>query len=239
MTSTTADRRLLTSINTQWRDLVRHSGQVVSGWSRRWECLAPCADLAACIVRPRGRCDEVLGALVTASREGDDVAGRAILQALLPAMVRMAERDRAAGLSDYLGQLWCRIRTYPLERRPAKIANNLELDTLKSVCRERAGGGQRATVVPIGGEDLEGIVLRRERPGEAFEPTARTVIGAAVASGLIDEYTSKVLHTVYADGLTGREAARRHHTSVDLIRWRCSRGVRTLARHATLLAEVA
>lgn len=231
--ATTADRRFLTELNGEWSRLGADEDGRLARWASHWPCLrAP--SLTALIADGRSRDDAVLGALLAECRSGDDLAGRVVLQALLPGMVAMAARDRTAELCDYVGQLWCRIRTYPLERRPRRIANNLELDTLKSVCRDRP----TSPATPIEPASLEMLWSRRDR-GPGDEPGAPAVIGAAVAHGLIDDRTGVVLHSVYAEGLSGREAAHRHQCSVDLIRWRCSQAIRTLARHATLLAEVA
>lgn len=237
MASATAatDRRFLTELNAEWRRLVeREGGTRPSVWAPCWPCFIPYDSLAELIADGRSRDDTVLAALLVTQRRGDQVAGRVVLQALLPGMVRMAARDRTADLSDYVTQLWCRIQTYPLDRRPARIANNLELDTLKWICRDRSS----SPATPIEPDSIELLWRLRQRTGRA-EPDAPAVIGAAVAHGLIDDDTGVVLRSVYADGLSGREAADRHRCSVDLIRWRCSTAVRTLARHATLLAEVA
>ncbi len=228
-----SDRRFLTELNAEWRRLVESERQVVTEWAARWSCFVECHDLADCVADGRARHDVFLGALLAAAHEGTELAGRVVLQALLPAMVRMSARDATADLSDYVAAVWCRIRTYPLARRPDKIANNLELDTLKSVCRDRP----TSPATPTGPDELDILWTGRDRP-VTTEPDAPALIGAAVAHGLIDDFTGVVLHTVYADGLSGRAAAERHHTTVDLIRWRCSKGVRTLARNAALLAEV-
>lgn len=230
----TADRRFLTELNGEWGRLGADEEGRLVGWTSRWPCLRGFGSLAELIADGRSRDDAVLGPLLAECRSGDDVAGRVVLQALLPGMVAMAARDRTADLCDYVGQLWCRIRTYPLERRPRRIANNLELDTLKSVCRDRPS----SPATPTEPDTLEVLWSRRFR-GSDHHPDAPAVIGAAVAHGLIDDHTGVVLHSVYAEGLSGREAADRHQCSVDLIRWRCSKAVRELARHATLLAEVA
>lgn len=235
-----ADRWFLTGLNQEWLRLGEVEEPWARGWASRRPCLAGHDSVATLVTDGRARDDAVLGALLQECRSGDDLAGRVVLQALLPGMVRMAGRDRSADLSDYVGQLWCRIRTYPLERRPRRIANNLELDTLKAVCRSRTGN---VTVLPVEPDGIEVLLGRRADRDEAYrdgnDPAAPDVITAALAHGLVDDHTADVLRSVYAEGLSGREAAARHRCSVDLIRWRCSKALRTLARHAVLLAEVA
>jgi len=232
------DRQLCAELNAEWRRLVHTERTVLLRWGTRRPCLerqgSGPVSLDTLIADGRHRDDEVLGALLGLTAEGEDLAGRVVLQALLASMVRMAARDPGAGLSDYVSHLWCRIRTYPLERRPRRIANNLELDTLKAICRERP----RHVLVPAGLEELE-LLMQRECRGDDPEPEAPDVIRAGVAAGLIDRPTAAVLTTVYAEGLTGRQAAERHALSVDTVRWRCSRGLRTLAQHRDVLAAVA
>jgi len=228
------DRQFLTELNEEWQQRYGSDQMILAGWSARWSCFTGAVDLDD-LLAGRRRDDAVLAALLRLDRDGDPDAGRVILQAVLPAIVRMAGRDAHAELADYVSQLWCRIRTYPLERRPTKIANNLELDTLKSVCQERP----RSPLTPTEPDELDDILTSRQRLPHDDRPDVPRVLSLAVAHGWIDDYTKTVLHTVYADGLSGRDAAERHNTSVDLIRWRCSRAVKTLARHATVLAECA
>lgn len=85
-----------------------------------------------------GRTDELLGALLALLRDGHQLAGRVLLQAMLPKLLRLAsstnrrsafpclEDQRAAAVAEF----WGVATTYPLERRPARIAANLAMDTL-------------------------------------------------------------------------------------------------------------
>ena len=81
--------------------------------------------------------DPVLAALLSEASVGDQLAGRVVLQALIGRIVRMAQRDPRANIDDYLAHLWCVIGSYPLKRRPVRIAANLSMDTLKAVSRDR------------------------------------------------------------------------------------------------------
>ena len=90
--------------------------------------------------------DAALGALIARARE-EPLAGRVVLEAILPGLKRTAEqvildaRDREELWQLLLACAWEQIRTYPLERRPARIAANLLLDarrrTLDEFTRER------------------------------------------------------------------------------------------------------
>ena len=67
----------------------------------------------------------------------DPLAARLVLQALLPGLKALAGRllleadERDEVWSALLAHCWERIRSYPLERRPARIAANTLLDTLQ------------------------------------------------------------------------------------------------------------
>src|SRR3712207_6082600 len=124
------------ALNRDWDELVyRHRGSL-TGWSRRHEVLVEYESLDDLLAAARGHSDAILGALLTEVSKGDQLAGRVVLQALLGRIIRMAGRDRSAGVDDYVSALWCRIQTYPLARRPTSIAANLSMDTLKAVHAE-------------------------------------------------------------------------------------------------------
>ena len=144
-----------------------------------------------------------------------------------------------------MAAMWCRLRTYPRQERPGKIAANLALDTLKAVKCERRWWRRDVNVatLPPGAylDQLHTEALQRGSLDHqaAADLTATGVLQAADRLGLIDDKTREVLLSVYSDGLSGREAAGRHQTTPAMIRFRCSKAVRRLAQHAALLAEAA
>ena len=85
--------------------------------------------------------DETLAALVRLA-QSDPLAARVVLQALLPGLKSLARRilfeagERDEVWSALLAHCWERIRCYPLERRPARIAANILLDALKKTTYE-------------------------------------------------------------------------------------------------------
>lgn len=85
--------------------------------------------------------DAILAALVRQA-EADAQAARVVLQALLPGLKALAGRlllepdERDEIWSALLAHCWERIRCYPLERRPSRIAANVLLDTLQKTTRE-------------------------------------------------------------------------------------------------------
>lgn len=222
-------------LTTEWEALGRGpaSRRSVAGWAIGCPGLQGSATLDEVLAAIGERPDEVLGRLLAADADGCPLAGRVVLQAMLPKLIVMSRRDTRADFTDYLSQLWLRIRTYPLARRPERIAANLALDTLKAVKSEQGTVALAATDEVL--ERLQLEAARRVDPPD--ELAARRVLRAAGELGLVDDLTRAVLVSVYADGLTGRAAAARHQISHDLIRWRCSKGVRALSAHrAELLA---
>ena len=57
------------------------------------------------------------------------------------------------------------------------------------------------------------------------------MLAAAANAGWLPRTSEPVLRSVYCDGLSGREAARRHHTSPAMVRYRCSVGIKALRAH--------
>jgi hypothetical protein len=73
--------------------------------------------------------DLVLGALVRRARH-DDLAARVVLQRLMPGIAAIATRwsrgvGRAAAFDEALGAAWEAIRTFPIDRRPVRVAFGL------------------------------------------------------------------------------------------------------------------
>lgn len=217
-----------TALFKEFESLVPRSATVVSTWARRHPALAECADLPAVMRAIREDPDKALGALLHEMIHGCPLAPRIVLHAMLPKMISMARRDPAASLEDYLAHLWLRITTYPLDRRPQRIAANLALDTLKAVKADMA-----PALVPVA--DLDDDPARHP----ADDLSARRLLRAAVELRLIDPTTHATMMEVYADGLPEAEVAARHNITATTVRRRCHRGIRVLTAHARRLAEAA
>ena len=225
------------ALNAEWAELAADAARTPLAWSSSWPELALCASLDGMLARVRERPDPVLYALLSLCGSGDLLAGRVVLQAMLGKLVRMAAVDTQAGLDDYVGALWLRIRTYPTAERPVRIAANLALDTLKTVqAHRRTPRGIEVTPYPPSAF----VDSMWDQPDpSADELAARRVIRAAARLGLINSETEAVLTSVYADGLSGPSAAALHGKSPGAIRVQCHTAVRRLAQHARLLADAA
>ncbi|WP_425310597.1 hypothetical protein AADG42_18080 [Ammonicoccus fulvus] len=203
---------------------------LVRGWADRHPALETCASAAHVVTAIRTDPDPVLTALLVEAFSGCEVAPRLILQGLMPRLRSLAALDGQAEVGDYVTHLWLRIRTYPLDRRPVRIASNLVLDTLKAVHAERTP--QRLHLR----DPLELNTVVMEDP-ETPLPSAEHVLGLAADLGLIDPPTHATLVSVYAHGLSAPAAAELFRVSPTTIRRRCSRGLRTLRAHAQQLVD--
>jgi hypothetical protein len=236
---------IVEALDREWYELVRDHPTAAGAWADRHEALTRCRSLDDVLSIARVSSDRVLAALLREVSVGDQLAGRVVLQALIGRMVRMAQRDPRARIDDYLAHLWCEIGSYPLQRRPVRIAANLSMDTLKAVHQERrwlARGG--ITLLPSG-ESLEELLEPTGLDGTPYDSLppvdieVRQVLEAGSWLELIDDSETALLRSVYVAGMSGAQAARQLHTSAGMVRVRCSKVVRHLAAHAVELADAA
>ncbi len=143
--------------------------------------------------------DAILAALVRQAG-ADPQAARVVLQALLPGLKALAGRlllephEREEIWSALLAHCWERIRCYPVERRPSRIAANVLLDTLQKTTRElkrqRRDRGDLAgdqtperAATALDGADVERLLRRAVRAtaisSEEAELILRTRIDGA------------------------------------------------------------
>ena len=132
----------------EWVALRRHLARRLLAWGRTEPALARFRspeELVRFLRQPEcwAAKDAALGALLARARE-EPLAGRVVLEAILPGLKRTAERvildarDRKELWQLLLACAWEQIRTYPLERRPARIAANLLLDARRRALDEFA-----------------------------------------------------------------------------------------------------
>lgn len=182
---------------------------------------------------PPGLDDATLTELLLEAQAGDHTAGEQLLGALAMRLAGMARRSHQTTLAHFVSAAWVVIGSFNTTRTH-KVLTNLALDTLKQVTRERvARWHERLVHHP----ELEALPGRSARP-EADE--AEAVLTAARHLRLLDENTTGVMRTFYLEGYSGRETAERLDSTHDMVRYRCSRGVRTLREHrAELLGYTA
>ena len=140
--SSADERDLIERLEAEWPALA--SGPLLGRlriWSEQEPALASFATPQQLLRQLRGLRgdhraeDEILAALLRQAQT-DPLAARVVLQALLPGLKALARRilleasERDELWSALLAHCWERIRSYPLERRPTRIAANMLLDTL-------------------------------------------------------------------------------------------------------------
>lgn len=147
-----------------------------------------------------GGIDEVLGRLGFFGRVDDDqadaalffvvklaaedvLAARVVLQRVLPSLVAIAKRrggtrwdDRQQAFLDVVSSAWIVIRTYPLQRRPRRVAANIVRDAeYEAFVRSRRlrSAGERVGRLPL---VVDGVVDHRGRPADGtVEPMEQAV----------------------------------------------------------------
>lgn len=132
----------LQSLDLEWHQLCRSAAarRALMGWSARHDAMRGLYDLAEVLDarRDRSRAGEVLRALA-ALAPTDDLAARALLQALLPGLVRLSryvDGDDPNAVEELVSLGWERIRTYPPERQ-GSVAGNVLLDVRKRYVAHR------------------------------------------------------------------------------------------------------
>lgn len=229
MTWSASDRQLRVSLHAEWAELVK-SGQL-DWWPDDDGGGGGSSGALAVLERCREHDDEAWQLVLRTAQSGQVGAAHLALEALLAALARMAARDRYRPLADYVSAAWLRIYDHPIERRPRRVSTNLVLDTLKALTRER---DSRTHPRPPDWFD-EPHLADDERAGER----ADSLITAATRLGVISPASAPVLRSVYADGLSGRQAAARHRESHEMVRYRCSRSVRQMRAARAVLREAA
>lgn len=207
--------------------------------------------LQSAAVSPRTR-DAILVGLLERAQDGDQLAGRVVLQTMLPGAVRIAQAitrrpdvgDRDEAFALVLAALWQVIATYPVTRRREKVPANLYLDTLALVRRGHTSSSHRAALVfpersyadikaafepgqlDAGQDDLVG-------PADA---QLCTVLAWAVRSSVVRLEEARLLVRVY--GLDGGPAdagpavAAEYGISWPTLRQRCHRIARRVGQAA-------
>lgn len=257
---------LIDALNAEWRRLAvddQLSGYAraeITRWAAEYPALSGCRSPADVLAAIHADPDPVLLTLIgihqsglrsvpprTRIRTAAEFAGRVVLQTMLAKVVTMAGRDRRHAVEDYVGTLWARVGSYPVDRRPRRVAANLALDTLKAVT-----GDREPVSYPMDGAYFDRLDRRQlaawgfggagtdEADGDAADDlTAHRVLRIAQDLDLIDEPTRRLLRSVYADGLSSGRAAEKYGLSPATVRYRCSRAVRRMARHAAAITAAA
>ena len=246
-------------------------GQLIEEWSRlctqpstsrqlrRWAISEPALADAGSLQELLMQIDEgsrqvddaMLGALVRLFHAGQTMAGRVVLQAMLPKLIRFARttrptRDGGAGADHrqvIVATFWSVLASYPIDRRATSVASGLALDTLNKLTAELRGNTFEE--VPVDPQHLTVAVQEQveDIPGPAGSISADADLLEVIAWGLDTEVLTKadaaMLVQVYLPqpGQNGTAAAAEQlGLSPATVRQRCSRARRRLvtAVHAEL-----
>lgn len=200
MTTTTAVRRhidtgLFGAINAEWRTLSHRTPTSPDGtpWAlpTSADTLQDIVDTLAHTNGDYATADTTLHTLIQHHRDGDDLAGRVVLQAMLGACLRQVHTALGRGLdgeSEALAAMWTSIATYPLHRT-TRVAANLAMDALKHL--------QTAQNVPLPAGDAAEVSECQSDPCDAFN-------GAVCSSS--DEASKLILWALDNEVLTRDEA---------------------------------
>jgi hypothetical protein len=191
--------------------------------------------LAGVVAHVRGAgpeaADRVLVALVRRAVTGDALAARVLLQLLLPGTRNLARRWWALGDPDEraaaaVTAVYHRIRHYPLERRPAKVAVNVLMDAARELRRSvaRSAGAICSPVaeLPAG---------NRDDPADPARELA-DVLANAVADGTISADDARLIAESRIAGARIEVLAARQGVSARTAWARRQRAERALSRSA-------
>lgn len=190
--------------------------------------------------------DEILRFLLQAGADGDQLAYRCLFDmfANLAIYVSFGESRRQLFSFDELREdamyaLWETIATYPLQRRPTKVAANLKMEIVKRLSRSsRDRSTVRNAEVPTEVTDTtlatSGSLVYRKGGGSTGGAPAGAVdeilevIAWGLDAGAITQDHAALLTRVYCTG-DSRQAAYEEGLSWPALRQRCSRATRALA----------
>ena len=246
---------LYRSLGAEWvaLGLSPTSAIAVARWGRQHPALAPHASLGAVVDAiddaDGAGTDVLLGALIATFQAGAQLAGRVVLQAMLPKLTRMTVATSPTSSDDtwaedrrhiIVAEFWTVLTGYPLARRPTRVAANLALDTLHRVTAGRRAPTETAMdLTAPGGETTRSPVWSStpQRVDDDAGCEQGRELGAVLAwareHDLVSEADAALITTIYSrpstHGAFESEAAHLGITAA-AVRQRCSRAVRAITR---------
>jgi hypothetical protein len=168
--------------------------------------------------------DHVLAALVRRA-PFDETASVTLLQALLPGLKKLVRRfgtrlGNEEAASNVILLAWERIRSYPLERRPARIAANILRDIQQQLTRQLA----RQTLLEPVGDSSElvdgGAVIESVLDVETPADQLVRVVNLAMDADVVSTAEGQLILITKLDGVDIRELAVAEGEDVRAIRTR-------------------
>lgn len=248
-------RGVVGALNAEWARLAGpDSAPLVQRWARSSPAFRGLGDLRAVVSAVRGDDgDEVLRALLRLARQGDQLAARAALQAMLGAAVRLARRtlphadgDLEEALARAVAALWQVVRDYPVDRRACRAADGVSLDVLGVLTGTGRGpdllpGGELPSEVPEAAEPAQGG-MRDEfwcatgvsRPGACGDEQVILLLAWAVRERVISAQDARLLLRLHSPAdpeaaVSCRDVAEELGIGHAAVRQRASRATRRVA----------
>ncbi len=242
----------LAVLEAEWRGLMRGElGMRFRVWTAEDAALARFGDPDALIafLHRRGQPDAkdavLLPLLVRAQHE--PLAGRVVLQAMLPGLKGLSARLARSVVSfEELWQilfacLWERIVTYPVERRPGRVAANLLRDTLKRTLaelkREAKAQGQLLSEVPL--DELDDLLAADAASDAEADGSVdvEAILKRAVVAGRVSAEEAEVILATEVDGVPLAVVAERLGVSYNAVKIRRQRAEQRLLEFLGVLAD--
>jgi hypothetical protein len=211
-------------------------------WGSSEQVLAGCRRPADIVDRvdtagPEGA-DPYLIALIRLCQGGSQLAGRILLQLMLPKLAAMAVRTRGTSGDNawsedrrhiIVAEFWAVIAGYPVDRRTRRVAANLALDTLHRVTADT-----RSRIQTVSTEDVVLHAVDHDSPLRARNDVTSDddllhVLAWAVREGVITRDDGRLLAQVYVIDQRDDAASERGITDAAL-RQRCLRARQRLGR---------
>lgn len=218
---------LIGELNLEW---MRTAGTLLPPAWTAFEVLADVATVGELIsrlslARASAETDGTLHALLTLHAEGDQLAGRTVLQTMLGKAARLARTAHARGIEDAnvaaVEAMWTAIHQYPLHRT-SSVAGNIALEALATLLKQSC-----SPTVPSMCLDQ----LADEACHEEFQQNLTRVLSWALEQAIITSDDVRLLARLHlSDGCVSlRQVAAERGVSHAAMRQRHSRLVRKLA----------
>ena len=225
---------LVTQLNTEWATLAGRAVDCGAHGRRSG------AELLEAIRQSNGaEQDVVLHALLVLGRDGNGNAERVVLQALLPAAQRIAQRvrgldhlDRSDRAGYAVGAAWESIRTYRLHLRDRVMAN-LTMNILRLLAPKPAANDRlvAARTITVSDEFLE-IASASHAPEPSPEVELANVLAWALQTGVLTRRENDLLTYAALGDQTHSAIAQQMGVSVEGLRSRLTRIRKRLATAA-------
>lgn len=176
--------------------------------------------------------DRVLRPLAGQAAGGSEVAVRVLLQILLPGTCRLAARWWVLGDADEraavaVAAVYQRIRHYPVDRRPTKVAANILLDAGQDLWRAaRKVSAERARMADV---DPQELPRRRCQLDPHPSDELAQVLDDAVAARRIGAGDAELISATRIDGRRLADLAIEQGTPLRTLQWRRAHAEAALA----------